>query len=88
MPMPVDVKVTDKDGNETMYHIPLSIMRGEKPTEGTTTTVVLPDWPWTHPDYSLDLDIKKRKVKSIEIDPSVRMVDMNRDNNHYPELKK
>jgi hypothetical protein len=63
-------------------------MRGEKPNEGGKSMVVLEDWPWTHPDYSIDLAIKKRKVKSIEIDPTVRMVDMNRDNNHYPEVKK
>jgi aminopeptidase N len=88
MPMPVDVRVTDKDGNEMLYHIPLSIMRGEKPNEGGKSMVVLEDWPWTHPDYSIDLAIKKRKVKSIEIDPTVRMVDINRDNNHYPEVKK
>ena len=88
MPMPLDVKVTDKDGNQVIYHIPLSMMRGEKPKEGATPMVVLKDWPWTNPSYSIDLDIKRRKVETVEIDPSYRLVDMDRENNVYPEPKK
>lgn len=85
LPMPLDIKVIDKDGNETMYYIPVGLMRGEKPAEtGQGNRVVLPDWEWTHPSYSFNLDIKKKKINSIEIDPTHRLADLNNINGIYP----
>ena len=35
MPMPIDLMVTYKNGDQEMYHIPMVIMRGEKPQENS-----------------------------------------------------
>ncbi|MEL7148633.1 MAG: M1 family peptidase, partial [Bacteroidota bacterium] len=78
MPMPLDIEVTFTDGTKEMYYIPLRIMRGEKANESDLSRKVLPDWPWTHPTYSFKT---KKTIQSIEIDPSKRMADVNRDNN-------
>jgi hypothetical protein len=42
---------------------------------------LLPDWPWTHPTYEFELPLDPEEIVSIEIDPSGRMVDTNRENN-------
>ena len=85
LPMPLDIKVVDKDGNATWYYIPVGLMRGEKPVEtGQEGRTILSDWEWTNPTYTLELDIKKNKVSSIEIDPSTRLADLNKINNIYP----
>lgn len=85
LPMPLDVKVVDKDGNVSWFYIPVGLMRGEKPTEaGQKGRTILPDWEWTNPTYTFELDIKKRKVASIEIDPSNRLADLNNINGIYP----
>ena len=81
MPMPVDVLVTYKDGTQEMHYIPLSLMFGEKPAEGTVPTTVHPEWKWTHPEYSFPVTKGISTIKSIEIDPSQRLADINRTNN-------
>ncbi len=84
-PMPLDIKVVDKDGNTYWYYIPVGLMRGEKPAdEGQESRIILPDWEWTNPTYSIELDIKKRKIESIVIDPSTRLADLNSLNGIYP----
>lgn len=82
IPMPLDVVVTYENGEQELYYIPLEIMRGEKPEEsGMPKRVVMEDWPWPYPFYVLDI---KGKVKSVEIDPSQRMADVDRSNNVFP----
>ncbi|MBI1287186.1 MAG: M1 family peptidase [Flavobacteriales bacterium] len=84
-PMPLDIKIVDKEGNESWYYIPLGLMRGEKPAdEGQENRTVLPDWEWTNPTYSFEVDLKKRKIESIVIDPSGRLADLNNTNGIYP----
>ncbi len=83
MPMPVDVAVTFTDGQVQYYTIPLQMMRGEKEREGDIEYEVLEDWPWTHPTYDLTIDRPLGEIRSIEIDPSLRMVDFNRENNKF-----
>lgn len=78
MPMPLDVEVTFSDGSKQLYYIPLRIMRGEKANESDLERTVLPDWPWTHPTYSFKTE---KEIKSVVIDPSGRMADIERDNN-------
>ncbi len=88
MPMPMDVVVTMSDDSKIVYHIPLQIMRGEKPQENTEAGYkVLGDWAWTHPTYTFTVDTKMKKIKSIEIDPSLRMADVVRDNNKWVNTK-
>ena len=82
LPMPLDVLVTYESGDQQLLYIPLEILRGEKPVEkGTATRVLMEDWPWPYPYYVLNL---KGKVKSVEIDPSLRMADVDRSNNSFP----
>lgn len=76
MPMPVDVKVGYTDGSEESFTIPLRLMRGHKPTSAT----VLEDWAWAHPTYTFTT---KKQVRSVEIDPSKLMADINQENNTF-----
>ena len=86
MPMPVDIVVTYKNGKKELFNIPLRIMRGNKPAENADMPQkVLEDWPWTHPEYSFNLPVGPSEIEKVEIDPAVRMVDVNRDNNIYPK---
>ncbi|MES2004709.1 MAG: M1 family metallopeptidase [Bacteroidota bacterium] len=81
MPMPVDVLVTYKDGSQELHYIPLSLMFGEKPTENNIPRTIHEEWKWTHPEYSFATTKTVGDIKSIEIDPSQRMADVNRTNN-------
>ncbi|MBX2877151.1 MAG: M1 family metallopeptidase [Saprospiraceae bacterium] len=86
MPMPLDLLITYKDGTKELYNIPLRIMRGNKPQEDSAIPQkVIEDWPWTHPEYSFNLPVTLDKIDKIEIDPSIRMIDINRENNIYPQ---
>ncbi len=81
MPMPIDFHVTMMDGTQELYNIPLRIMRGQKSEDDSRVLTVLEDWPWTHATYSFTLDIPKGQIKSIEIDASKRMADIDSKNN-------
>ncbi len=81
MPMPVDVLVTFKDGTQEIHYIPLNLMYGEKPIENKIPRTVHEEWKWTHPLYSFTTTRSIQDIKSIEIDPSMRLADVNRTNN-------
>jgi hypothetical protein len=82
VPMPIDVIVTKKDGSKIGYTIPLQIMRGAKGADlSGFNWIVSPDWAWTNPQYSLNLPINLDDILNIEIDPSERMADIDRQNN-------
>lgn len=85
MPMPLDVVVTYKEGKLTKlktYNIPLEIMRGSKADEMLNgTQQVMPDWKWTHKVYELNIDIPFKNIEKIEIDPSLRLADIDREDN-------
>ncbi len=81
MPMPIDVLLTFKDGTQEMHYIPLNMMYGEKPAEDATPRIVHTEWKWTHPEYIFETTRNIRDIKSIEIDPTQRMADMNKANN-------
>lgn len=76
MPMPIDLEVTYEDGTKQQFNIPLRMMRGEKPT----TATIIEDWTFAHPTYSFTTP---KTIKSVEIDPSQLMADINLDNNSY-----
>lgn len=87
-PMPVDLIITCGDGTREIYTIPLAIMRGEKTSDKWNDDVkLLADWPWTHPTYEITFDKKFKNIEKIEIDPSLRMADIERNNNVWPVLK-
>ena len=82
MPMPIDVKVTFKDGSSEWHYIPMSLMFGEKPAEeGQEGRKVYEEWRWTHPTYEITSSRKLTDITSVEIDPSFRMADVERKNN-------
>lgn len=81
MPMPVDVLITFKDGSKEMHYIPLELMLGAKPAQDSTPRIVHPEWPWVNPEYSFNISKTVTDIKSIEIDPSQLMADVNRINN-------
>ncbi len=81
MPMPIDVLVTFKDGTQELHYIPLDMMLGNKPSENITPRTIHAEWRWTHPEYSFETKRNIKDIKSIEIDPSQRMADVNRSNN-------
>ena len=85
MPMPLDVVVTySASGKEkTMnYHIPLEIMRAAKKDEQIYNGhTIMKDWKWTHPLYELKVDLPFDSIISVEIDPSYRMADLDRNDN-------
>lgn len=81
-PMPVDLLVEMKDGRKEMHYIPLTIMFGNKPNEDDSIKRIVHDgWRWTHPTYSLTLDVPISQLRSINIDPSMRLADIDRNNN-------
>ncbi|MAQ76615.1 MAG: peptidase M1 [Aquimarina sp.] len=83
MPMPIDLVVEYNDGSKELYYIPLRMMRGEKPNETSIKRIQLEDWPWTNPDFTISLSKSKSEIKSIVIDPSGLMADVNNSNNRF-----
>lgn len=84
MPMPIDLQIEYKDGEKENFYIPLSIMRGEKPQENSDIErKTVADWRWTNPEYVLAIPHKANKLKSVEIDPSNRMADIERGDNKW-----
>lgn len=81
MPMPVDVLITYKDGTQEAHTIPLDLMFGSKLPESRMPVITDTEWRWTHPEYVLTIKGSIQNLKSIEIDPSQRMADVNRNNN-------
>lgn len=80
MPMPMDVYVEYTDGSTEIFYIPLRIMRGEKPAENEMKRTVLEDWPWVNPTYTFSIDRPASEIKSVTIDPTNRLADLNSDN--------
>lgn len=80
-PMPIDIMVELKNGDKQYLTIPLDVMRGAKKRENNIVYTVLPDWNWVNPTYEFTVDIKKKDIKRIEIDPSRRLADKKRGNN-------
>ena len=76
MLMPIDLEVTYTDGSKESFTIPLRMMRGAKPTSAT----IIEDWGWAMPTYSFEAS---KPVKSVTIDKSGLMADMNTENNVF-----
>lgn len=81
-PMPIDLVVTYKDGTKEMLYIPLNEMLGKKINENTgIARTDLEAWPWVYPTYTAKLSKKASEIDTIEIDPSMRMADVDKKNN-------
>lgn len=82
VPMPMDVKITFRDGSSEWHYIPLNLMFGEKPAEeGQAPRKVYSEWKWTHPTFEIQTTKRLTDIISVEIDPSHRMADLERKNN-------
>lgn len=84
MPMPLEVVVETVDGTKKLFYIPLRMLYGKKEenSSGLARTVTT-DWAWAQPTYELMIEMSKSSIKSIVIDPSQLMADVNRGNNVY-----
>jgi hypothetical protein len=82
MPMPIDLQIEYKNNSKELLYVPTYLMFGEKPVEDKNTPrTVFPEWKWTHDTYTVSVNKKLATMKSIEIDPSKRMADVERKNN-------
>ncbi len=84
MPMPIDLTVELRDGTVMNYYIPLRMMRGEKSGDIFSGQQV-PDWPWTHADYTIEVDKPISEISKVMIDASGRLADVDIDNNVWPQ---
>ncbi len=76
MPMSIDLSVVYTDGSKENFYIPTRMLYGNKPTKAT----ILKDWAWANPNYTLTT---QKEVKSVEIDPSKLMWDVDMSNNSF-----
>ncbi|MEO8588341.1 MAG: M1 family metallopeptidase [Flavobacteriales bacterium] len=81
--MPVDVRITFREGSEETYHVPLSLMRGAKPEGGESYVfTALPAWQWTDARYTFKVPGTIANLGSVMLDPSQKMADTDRENDH------
>ena len=81
-PMPIDLLVSFKDGTKELFYIPLNETLGNKPVEDDKIMRNdLVAWPWVNPSYTVRISREVSEIASIEIDPSRRMADIDRENN-------
>lgn len=82
MPMPMDVKITFRDGTSEWHYVPMYLMFGSKAAEaGQEGRKVYEPWKWTHQTYTINTTRKLTDISKVEIDPSQRMADVERRNN-------
>jgi len=82
MPMPIDVLVVYNDGTQETFYAPLRMMRGEKENPNPQLKrTVLKDWPWASNSYGFSISRPIEEIKSVIIDPSQLMADVNAENN-------
>lgn len=87
LPMPIDLQLTLKDGTKELHYVPLNLMYGEKVSEDCSIfRKNYEPWKWTSATYIISADHKLTDIKLVEIDPSLRMADIDRKNNKL-ELK-
>ena len=79
--MPVDVRITFRDGGERTYHIPLSLMRGAKPQGSEPYAfTTLAAWQWTDPRYTFSVPGSILGLERVMLDPAQKMADSDREN--------
>ena len=82
MPMPMDVLIMFKDSSKEMAYIPQYFQFGAKPVEDASIPrTTFEAWKWTSPTYTFEVGRRLLDIKSVEIDPSERMADVDRKNN-------
>lgn len=79
LPMPIDLRVTFRDGTEQMIHIPLNETFGTKPV--APSWHVASTWNWVEPNYSLEVTHPDKQIARIDIDPSGALADVRPEDN-------
>lgn len=87
-PMPIDVEVELLDNRKFHYTIPLQMMMKGKSADRNMKYEILDSWSWTNPNYILTLPFSLKRIKSVKIDPTRRMADVDQSNNTYPKKSK
>ena len=82
MIMPVDLKVTTADGNKLNITVPVSYYK--KPGTFNAQEMWM-GWGFLRKKYELKLNLKS-DIKSVELDPTYRLADINRLNNNWHRL--
>ena len=83
MPMPQEIFIQYNDNTVELHYIPISLMRGEKESTYTIDRTIHPDWTWANPKYQFTINRPKEDIKSIVIDISNLMADIDKSNNYY-----
>jgi hypothetical protein len=82
IPMPIDFRLTFKDGSKELHYIPMYLMFGQKPIEDALIPrIVYEPWKWTHTTYIIETSRKVTDISVGEIDPSQRLADTQRKDN-------
>lgn len=81
--MPLDIVVTYTNGEEELFYAPLESMRGEKPAIAGSNRTILPDHRWVDPEFVFFIPERAKKIKSIIIDPTGNMADINPEDNTW-----
>ena len=77
-----DVVVVYEDESAESFYIPNTLMRWSKENPyPQVKRTELKGWDWAYPTYSFSFDTNGKKIKSIMIDPSQLMADVNQLNN-------
>ena len=81
MPMPLEILVKYKNGNEEYYYIPISLMRGEKKQpDYAENWIQIKDWSWAYKKYSFEIDSKLDSIESIDLNPTGLIADTDSSN--------
>ncbi|MBS7321850.1 MAG: M1 family peptidase, partial [Myroides sp.] len=82
MPMPIDLVVVYEDESAESFYIPNTLMRWSKENPyPKIKRTELKGWDWAYPTYTFSFDTKGKKIKTIIIDPSELMADVDKSNN-------
>lgn len=82
MPMPVEVSVRLRSGEEELHYIPMVMTHGNKSFDGAEQKVIVhDDWPWTNPSYSFEIEHPVSDIMLIELDAERATADTDRSNN-------
>ncbi|WP_430614669.1 M1 family metallopeptidase [Flavobacterium sp. JP2137] len=86
MPMPLDIMVEYQDGTFESFYVPTTSMHWVKPNPfPSIKRTVLPGWGWGNPGYHFQIAQPRKKIKTITIDPSQFMADIDQKNNVYTQ---
>jgi hypothetical protein len=81
VPMPLDIKIEYLNRNSKTVYIPLRMMRGSKNENNINKENVIGTWPWVYREMAFTIDSPASEIKSITIDASGRLADIDKSNN-------